>query len=314
MACPYRPIQQHCFNKEPKYKFQSLIGNGSFGCVFKALDLNRNIEVAIKRSLKVGSLISREFKILKEISTHCNCVHLLDIFYTVDPSHRFVQHLVFEYLPDSLDKFLSKRRKANRPVEPVLIRDIMKQILTALDFLHSRSILHRDLKPENILLNPLETPITVKLCDFGSSKKTTALNTPYIVSRFYRAPELIFCNTSYGTEVDIWSAGCIFVELYLSRPLFVGENEGDQYIKQAEILGPPNLSDFTRLFEASAISPEIAAKTMKVQKLYDISDVFHRDPDGAAAYELVTRMLSWNPDNRPSAKECLESNYFKVCK
>lgn len=61
----------------------------------------------------------------------------------------------------------------------------------------------------------------------------TKLSTPYIVSRYYRAPELIMCNTKYGTEIDVWSAGCILLELFARKPIFMGKDEGDQYIKQA---------------------------------------------------------------------------------
>lgn len=65
------------------------------------------------------------------------------------------------------------------------------------------SIMHRDLKPENILMGFDEDNMIVKLCDFGSAKMVSKLNTPYIVSRFYRPPELVLSSTNYGTEIDI---------------------------------------------------------------------------------------------------------------
>lgn len=65
----------------------------------------------------------------------------------------------------------------------------------------------------------------VKICDFGSSKviNEKGMNTPYIVSRYYRAPELIFCITKYSVEIDIWAAGCIMAELFIQRPIFKGK-------------------------------------------------------------------------------------------
>jgi glycogen synthase kinase 3 beta len=311
MSSAYRPIEQHCFNKEPKYKFLSLIGNGSFGCVYKARDLERELDVAVKRSMKVGSLISREFKILKEISSHPNCVQLLDIFYTVDKDQRFVQNLVFEFLPESLDKYIRRRYKAKIPFTPTEVRDIMRQILSGLEFLHDKEIIHRDLKPENILLNTLEAPPTVKLCDFGSSKKLSSLNTPYIVSRFYRAPELIFCNTKYGSEIDIWAAGCIFAELYFGQPVFVGENEGNQFIKQAELLGPPSLSACARLFENTEIDPSAAARATQIPKKYSLKTIFERDSNPDEALDLACKMLEWDPTLRITAKDCLTHPYFQ---
>ena len=103
----------------------------------------------------------------------------------------------------------------------------MRQLLLALDFLQAHDIMHRDIKPENILLNESPSDVLIKLCDFGSAKKISNLNTPYIVSLFYRAPELILCKSKYDSKVDIWSLGCIFLELYVGRPVFQGASDGD---------------------------------------------------------------------------------------
>lgn len=87
-------------------------------------------------------------------------------------------------------------------------------------------IVHRDLKPENILVSPHNI---VKICDFGSSKHIdlNGKNTPYIVSRYYRAPELNLCITQYGSAIDIWATGCILSELITLEPLFQGTDEGN---------------------------------------------------------------------------------------
>lgn len=79
----------------------------------------------------------------------------------------------------------------------------------------------------------------VKLCDFGSSKviNTQGLNTPYIVSRYYRAPELILCLTKYDVSIDIWALGCIMGELVTKEALFKGKSEGDQLFAIFKVLG-----------------------------------------------------------------------------
>jgi serine/threonine protein kinase len=79
----------------------------------------------------------------------------------------------------------------------------------------------------------------VKICDFGSSKiiDSEGKNTPYIVSRYYRAPELILCLTKYSTAIDVWAAGCILAELYTLIPFFKGKTEGDQLFAIAARLG-----------------------------------------------------------------------------
>lgn len=119
------------------------------------------------------------------------------------------------------------------------VRKFMKQIFEGMKYVHSKNVTHRDLKPENILLT--EDGI-IKICDFGSAKVLDdegSLNTPYIVSRYYRAPELILACSDYTNKIDIWAIGCIFAELLTLRPLFPGKTEGSQLIEQVAILGLP---------------------------------------------------------------------------
>lgn len=79
----------------------------------------------------------------------------------------------------------------------------------------------------------------IKICDFGSSKviDPNGKNTPYIVSRYYRAPELMLCLTKYTTVIDVWAAGCIMAELALLTPIFKGKTEGDQLFAIFRVLG-----------------------------------------------------------------------------
>ena len=92
--------------------------------------------------------------------------------------------------------------------------------------MHDLGICHRDLKPENVLLKDNE----VRICDLGASKKLDCqepyMNTPYVVSRYYRAPELIMAVNKYDTSIDIWATACIIFELITRTPLFPGDTEG----------------------------------------------------------------------------------------
>ena len=99
--------------------------------------------------------------------------------------------------------------------------------------MHTKNICHRDLKPENILLVNKNGQEEIKICDLGaakvlatSSKKEGPLNTPYVVSRYYRAPELIMGSNKNDCSIDIWSVGCMLFELITRTPLFPGEAEG----------------------------------------------------------------------------------------
>lgn len=100
--------------------------------------------------------------------------------------------------------------------------------------MHDIGVSHRDLKPENVMLKDGD----VRICDVGSSKvldprdtKPQPMNTPYVVSRYYRAPELILGCNHYDHFIDIWATGCIIFELLTSRPLFPGDAEGIQLVE-----------------------------------------------------------------------------------
>lgn len=117
---------------------------------------------------------------------------------------------------------------------------------------------HRDLKPENILLKQKSgrhskeaSNMVVKVADLGAAKvldrSDRRMNTPYVVSRYYRAPELILGSHYYDTSIDVWSAGCILFELMTRTPLFPGDSEGLQLLEQAQILGMPSDRELTKL-------------------------------------------------------------------
>lgn len=103
----------------------------------------------------------------------------------------------------------------------------MYQILNGLDFCHSRRIIHRDLKPQNVLI---DSHGNIKIGDFGLARafgipiKTL---THEVETLWYRAPEILLGQKQYSLGVDIWSLGCIFVEMVEKRPLFMGDSEID---------------------------------------------------------------------------------------
>ncbi len=94
------------------------------------------------------------------------------------------------------------------------------QLFRSLLYLKKIAIAHRDIKPQNILVN--EDKLKLVMCDFGSAKqlKSGEPNIAYICSRCYRAPELIFGNSQYTTQIDMWSTGCVLAEMLITHPLF----------------------------------------------------------------------------------------------
>ena len=201
------------------------------GYVFKALDSDGN-PVAIKRSQKVGNKVSREFEVLSELTGLPNVIQLVDFFYSLDSKERLIQNSVFEFCDKNLEDVLKEVDKKDQSVFIPLhdIKRYSKEILNGLSYMHEKRIVHRDLKPENILLMNGE----VKICDFGSSKfidEQTFKNTPYVVSRYYRAPELILATNKYNEAIDIWAVGCILFELLTRTPTFPGDTEGLQILE-----------------------------------------------------------------------------------
>jgi serine/threonine protein kinase len=294
----------------PSFVFQELVGSGTFGNVYKAYDTISCQNVAIKRTIKKGCIVSREFKILLEVKECEYCIKILDIFYTINNNHDLIQHLVFEYMPISLGNVIRANLKMSYRMNHEEIICISKQLLQGLSFIHSRSIIHRDIKPDNVLIT-LDFPYKVKICDFGSAKKIGDASTPYIVSRFYRAPELIFCFSRYGTSVDVWAAGCLILELYMGFPVFRGNSDGDQFIQIARVLGPPTKDDI-KVLATNKLSAKILSKATAVGKKQNILDLLTISPNPKLVEDLISKMLAWDPNKRLTAEECLLHDFFKV--
>lgn len=143
------------------------------------------------------------------------------------------QCLVFEMLSLNLYELLKNTQFVG--VSLHLIRKFAKQILKSLQFLARPDVdvIHCDLKPENILLrNPKRSG--VKVIDFGSSCRSDKRMYPYIQSRFYRSPEVLL-GLPYTVAIDMWSLGCILLEMHTGEPLFSGSDQFDQMQKIVKV-------------------------------------------------------------------------------
>lgn len=116
-----------------------------------------------------------------------------------------------------------------------LLQYFLYQLLRGLKYIHSANVLHRDLKPSNLLLN---ANCDLKICDFGLARTTseTDFMTEYVVTRWYRAPELLLNCSEYTAAIDIWSVGCIFMEIIRREPLFPGKDYVQQLTLITEVL------------------------------------------------------------------------------
>jgi len=216
-----------------KYENLGKVGEGSYGLVVKCRNTQTGQMVAIKKFLEseedkqVKKIAMREVKMLKMLR-HDNLVNLLEVF-----KRKKKLYLVFEYVDRTL---LDDLEKNEYGLEMTMAKEYLWQILSAVEFCHSRQVIHRDVKPENILVSKEGV---VKLCDFGFARIVANCpeHTDYVATRWYRAPELLVGDTSYGKPVDVWAIGCLYSEMLNAEPLFPGDSDIDQMNLIVKCLG-----------------------------------------------------------------------------
>ncbi|RPB03488.1 Pkinase-domain-containing protein [Choiromyces venosus 120613-1] len=297
--------QQPPPTKESIYTRLSMVGEGTYGKVYKASNGVTKELVALKRirmeSERDGFPITavREMKLLQALKQN-NVVSLLEMM--VEKGDFY---MVFEYMDHDLTGIL------NHPtfrLEPCHIKHLAKQFFEGLEYLHHRGVLHRDIKGSNILLN---NDGQLKIADFGLARFYTKASkkqldyTNRIITLWYRPPEILLGATAYGPAVDIWSAACVFVELFTRQPVFTGKTEIDQLDTIYNVMGTPSEKIWPGLKEMPwyGLLRTPARRRPKFQERYSILL-----PD--TAMELATRMLQYDPDQRPSAEEILKHQYF----
>lgn len=229
-----------------RYKVIELIGSGSYGSVCEAEDSDSREVVAIKRCKRIFKDLIDCKRILREIAIldklrHNNVVRIIEIVVPVDLRAFDEVYIVMELA----DSDLKKLCKQDVTLSPLHINTLLYNLLCGLKFIHSAGIYHRDLKPANCFVNQ---DCTVKIGDFGLARAiggefelelqqtprseaeqegangekmpqvphTQRLKknlTGHVVTRWYRAPELILLQENYTESIDLWSVGCIYAEL-----------------------------------------------------------------------------------------------------
>lgn len=322
-----------------RYEIDSLIGKGSFGQVVKAFDTQEQEYVAIKIIKNKRPFLQQaqiEVRLLELMNQHENEFSSYIVKLKGHFMHRNHLCLVFELLSYNLYDLL--RNTNFRGVSLNLTRKFAQQLCTALMFLSSNelSIIHCDLKPENILLcNPKRSAI--KIVDFGSSCQLGQRLYQYIQSRFYRSPEVLL-GLPYDMAIDMWSLGCILVEMHTGEPLFNGHNEFDQMNKIVEVLGMPPVtmleqgSKSKRYFDrypdgswqVKRIKEGKKYKAPGTRRLRDIlgSDIGgpqsrrlnepgHTFQDYIKFEDIIVRMLHYDPKLRILPQDALQHSFFK---
>ncbi|KAL5713793.1 cyclin-dependent kinase [Ranunculus cassubicifolius] len=270
-SSPYRPLKK--------------IGEGSFGNVWKAVNIHTGQVVAVKILKDMDGFYDMknnpEINALRLLKGHPNIIKLEQDFV-----HCGSLCLAFEYMNSSLLDVIKDRRTSGIPFSESEIRHVCSQLLKGLDYMHSRNVMHRDLKPANILVSGDHNNY-VKIADLGSAASlspSTAEYTDYVTTRWYRSPEQLLGDVHYGSKVDMWAVGAIMAEMYLLKPLLPGNNKSDQLQHICRVIETP-LSPFLSL------SDSIPAA-------------------GDSAMQLMESLLSWDPAMRPTAREALKHAFF----
>ncbi|KAF8313859.1 Pkinase-domain-containing protein [Clavulina sp. PMI_390] len=286
------------------YERLNHIEEGSYGVVFRAREKETGDIVAIKKlkldEEKNGFPITslREVMALM-ICKHENVVPIREIVVGDTLTQVFI---VMDFIEHDLKSLLSIMRS---PFLQSEIKTLLHQLLSATAHCHSNWVLHRDLKTSNLLMNNRGV---MKVADFGLARKfgdPLGDMTQLVVTLWYRAPELLLGETSYSTAVDLWSVGCIFGELILNEPIFQAKGEMEMISMIFKLLGPPTEEiwpGFSSLpLVKTIVIPPPSPPALR-QRFRFITE---------AGLDLLSRLLTYDPEERISAEEALHHPYFR---
>ncbi|XP_057596958.1 mitogen-activated protein kinase 12 isoform X4 [Hippopotamus amphibius kiboko] len=183
------------------------------------------------------------------------------------------------------------------------IQFLVYQMLKGLKYIHAAGVIHRDLKPGNLAVNE---DCELKILDFGLARQADSEMTGYVVTRWYRAPEVILNWMHYTQTVDIWSVGCIMAEMITGKTLFKGNDHLDQLKEIMKVTGTPPAEFVQRLQSAEAQNymkglPELEKKDFA-------SILTNASP---LAVNLLEKMLVLDAERRVTAAEALTHPYFE---
>lgn len=249
------------------------IGRGAYGIVCAAVNSDTHEEVAIKKIGNAFDNIIDAKRTLREI--------------------KLLRHMDHENVI-----------RSDQPLNNDHCQYFLYQLLRGLKYVHSANVLHRDLKPSNLLLN---ANCDLKIGDFGLARTTseTDFMTEYVVTRWYRAPELLLNCSEYTSAIDVWSVGCIFCEIMTREPLFPGKDYVHQLRLITELIGSPDDASL------GFLRSENAKRYVRQLPSYRKQNFSARFPNmSPEALDLLEKMLIFDPSKRITVDEALCHPYL----
>lgn len=286
------------------------VGRGAYGDVCAFTNLETWEKVAIK---KIGNAFQNNMtarRTLREIlllrhTEHDNIIPIRDIIVPGNIENFHDAYIANELMDTDLHQVVRSTK-----LDEYHCQFLLYQLLRGLKYIHSVNILHRDLKPSNLLINCSDC--LLKICDFGLARTSSDDDflTEYVVTRPYRAPELLLGSRMYTAAVDMWSVGCIFMEMITGQPLFPIRSRQEHPVNHlkliTELLGTPEESDLSFLQNADARQRIQSALLGQERK-----PLLSKFPQATAiACDLAEKMLQFNPTKRITAEEALAHPYL----
>lgn len=326
-------------------------GEGTYGIVYTAginmepnpkstkinLDDPNVVKIAVKRNMIdrstdfTGSI--KELDMLQRLKSHPFIVELLDVTFG-DPFAKNGRclsplrgkgefkddkiHFIFEHADCDCEKLIYRK-----PTSLTHMKLGMIQVLLAMEFMHAKGIIHRDLKPSNILVffDEDQTP-TFKICDFGLAKPYThqGIQSPRVVTSWYRAPEICLGWPDYTMKSDMWSIGCIFYEMIAKQAFLQDIDDRDNILLVAiahRLPSPISLGEWNGMLKNKSVPfPSMRKKRLSWKTMIALKPeherLFNKDQLGTydQFLDLISHLIVFNPENRYTATQALGSPFF----
>jgi len=297
------------FEINSKYEMIKPIGHGAYGVVISAIDHEAGSKVAIKKipdtfeDLVDAKRIVREIHLLRHFD-HDNVITVVDLFTPPNQRQDFDDvYIVSDLMETDLHRVIYSKQELSAEH----VQFLMYQMFCGLNYIHSAGVIHRDLKPSNILLN---SNCDLKLCDFGLARGVSDTEeeqdlTEYVVTRWYRAPEIMLSCPSYDAKIDVWSIACIFAEMLSKKPIFPGSDYIHQLKLIMKLVGRPQAD------EMDFVTNSKARRFVLNLPEYPRVDLHERFPDlSADGVALLEDTLRLDPNHRASVAEALSHPFF----
>lgn len=286
------------------YEIVNKIGRGKYSEVFEGVNI-LNEQACVIKVLKPVKMkkIYREVKILKNLTGGSNVVALLDI---VRDQKSKIPALIFEQVRNVDFRILY-------PKFTLLdIQYYFTQLLIALDFSHSMGIMHRDVKPQNIMIDPQNKKL--RLIDWGLAEFYHA-GMDYnvrVASRYHKGPELLINLQQYDYSLDLWSVGCMMAAIIFKKEYFFrGDSNNDQLVQIAKVLGTRDLMAYANKYGIKLSSEYDSILGNYPKKTW--SSFVNKENKNLVLEEvvdLIDKLLQYDHQLRPTAKETLEHVFF----